>query len=94
MKIFSGIVVSKKMEKTAVVEVSRMMAHPVYRKRLKKTKKYLVHDELGVEVGNKVNFVACKPMSKMKKWKIVERKKSKESPSKTVTKGSKKGGKK
>ena len=72
MKIFSGVVVSKNMEKTATVEVVRVVVYPVYKKRIKRTKKYHVHDEMGTEVGEKVHFVASKPYSKTKKWKIIE----------------------
>ena len=71
MKILSGKVVSKKNSKTALVMVERVVPHPVYIKRLTKSKKYQVHDEVGVEVGQTVKFVACKPISKTKKWKIV-----------------------
>jgi len=71
MKIFKGKVVSKKMKKTAVVEVVRMVSHPVYKKKIKKTKKYHVHDEIGVETGQAVQFKACKPRSKTKRWEIV-----------------------
>lgn len=77
MKIFTGKVISKKMAKTATVEVLRMIPHPVYGKRVKRTKKYQVHDEVGVNIGEMVQFVACKPISKLKKWKIVETKKTK-----------------
>lgn len=72
MKIFTGKVISKKMQKTATVAVERIVVHPLYKKRLKRTKKYQVHDELGVEVGQTVKFVASKPYSKLKKWKIIE----------------------
>jgi small subunit ribosomal protein S17 len=72
MKIFTGNVISKKMEKTATVEVVRTMAHPVYGKRVKKTKKYQVHDELNTKVGDLVRFVATAPISKLKKWKVTE----------------------
>jgi small subunit ribosomal protein S17 len=72
MKIFVGSVVSKKMKDTAVVAVERVVAHPIYKKRVKKTKKYHVHDELGTEVGNVVKFVGSKPYSKTKRWKIIE----------------------
>jgi len=72
MKIFSGKVISTKMTKTATVLVTRIVAHPMYQKRLKKVRKYQVHDEIGVKEGQTVRFVACKPISKMKKWKIVE----------------------
>ncbi|MBU0572550.1 30S ribosomal protein S17 [Patescibacteria group bacterium] len=72
MKIFTGQVVSTKMNKTATVAVERIVVHPMYKKRFKRTKKYHVHDELGVKVGDKVSFVACRPISKLKKWKIIE----------------------
>lgn len=72
MKIFTGQVISTNIPKTAKVMVTRVVAHPVYKKRVKKTKKFLVHDEIGAEVGQNVRFVACAPLSKMKKWKIIE----------------------
>ena len=71
MKIFQGKVISTKLPKTAKVAVVRTLLHPVYQKRLKRTQNYLVHDELGVEVGQTVRFADSKPYSKMKKWKIV-----------------------
>jgi len=72
MRVFSGKVVSTKMAKTATVAVERFVTHPVYGKRLRKTKKYHVHDEIGVAVGDEVKFVACRPVSKLKRWKITE----------------------
>ena len=72
MKIIIGKVISKKMQKTATVLVERMVIHPLYKKRYKKVRKFQVHDEIGVEVGKKVKFVASKPYSKTKKWKIIE----------------------
>lgn len=72
MKIFKGKVVSTKMDKTATVAVDRVVSHPVYKKRYKRTKKYHVHAPVEVEVGQKVRFVACKPYSKMKKWILTE----------------------
>lgn len=57
-------------DKTAVVEVARLVAHKIYKKRVKKTKRYQVHDDFGVKVGQVVNFVASKPYSRTKKWKI------------------------
>ena len=71
MKIFSGRVIAKKMDKTATVAVERIVAHPMYKKRIRKIKKYHVHDTLGSSVGQVVRFVASKPYSKLKKWKIV-----------------------
>jgi small subunit ribosomal protein S17 len=72
MKIFSGVVISKHMQKTATVSVDRVVVHPVYKKRYKRSKKYHVHDEMGSNVGDIVKFVASKPYSKSKKWKIIE----------------------
>jgi len=72
MKMFIGKVTAKKMQNTATVEVVRTVVHPIYKKRYRKVKKYHVHDEVDAKVGQKVKFVACRPYSKMKKWKIVE----------------------
>ena len=71
MKIFTGKVISKKMEKTATVVVERVFVHPVYKKRVRRVKKYHVHDIFDTKVGQKVSFVGCKPYSKTKKWKII-----------------------
>lgn len=88
MKVFTGIVTSTKMAKTAKVAVTRVVAHPVYGKRIKRTKNYLVHDETGVHEGDRVQFVACKPYSKLKRWTIItpEKKVTKASKAKPVTK--------
>ena len=59
------------MNKTAVVEVERFIAHPLYKKRIKKTKKFKAHDEIGVSVGEKVQISSVKPISKEKHFKIV-----------------------
>ena len=72
MRSFTGKVVSTKMSKTATVAVERVVVHPLYKKRLKRVKKYHVHDEIGVKVGDNVIFVDSRPYSKLKKWKIVE----------------------
>ncbi len=72
MKIFTGKVISKKMEKTATVAVERVVVHPVYKKRMRKTKKYHVHDEMGSQIGQGVKFVASRPYSKLKRWKVIE----------------------
>ena len=70
MKTLVGKVISKKMDKTTVVEVVRYRVHPIYKKRLLRTKRYHVHDELGSRLGDKVEFTPCRPYSKTKKWKI------------------------
>lgn len=72
MKKLVGKVVSTKMTKTAVVEVERHKTHPLYKKRIKFTKKIHAHDEIGVKEGDKVVMMEIKPISKTKKWKIIE----------------------
>jgi small subunit ribosomal protein S17 len=72
MKIFVGKVIAVKNAKTATVSVERMIIHPLYKKRQKRSTKYQVHDELRVKVGDKVKFADSRPYSKSKKWKIVE----------------------
>ena len=66
-----GIVVSDKMQKTIVVQVSRRVPHPVYRRIVMKHKKFYAHDETGVaNVGDVVRIVECRPMSKLKRWRL------------------------
>ena len=72
MKILIGKVVSTKMDKTATVAVERVVVHPLYKKRYKRIKKYHIHDEIGAKVNDMVKFVASKPYSKSKKWKLIE----------------------
>ena len=67
---FIGKVVSTRMNKTAVVEVERFISHPLYKKRIKKVKKFKAHDEIGVSVGEKVKISSVKPISKEKHFKI------------------------
>ncbi len=75
MKILTGKVISTKMSKTATVAVERVVIHPLYKKRFKKIRKYHVHDENSVaKVGDRVKFVASRPFSKLKKWRILEEK--------------------
>ena len=86
MKILVGKVISTKMKKTATVAVERVTAHPLYKKRFKKIKKYHVHDEIGVSVGQMVKFVASRPYSKLKRWKVVGLTESKKKNAKTEDK--------
>jgi small subunit ribosomal protein S17 len=72
MKILTGKVISLKQAKTATVSVESVKIHPIYKKRFKRSKKYHVQDETGVKIGEIVKFGDCKPISKSKKWKIVE----------------------
>ena len=68
-----GIVISNKMQKTIVVKIENRYSHPIYSKILVKTKKYLAHDELEeCNIGDQVLVQECKPLSKRKRWKLVE----------------------
>ncbi|OGF27263.1 30S ribosomal protein S17 [Candidatus Falkowbacteria bacterium RIFOXYB2_FULL_34_18] len=72
-KKYQGIVVSDKMDKTIVVRIDRIKTHPKYQKRFTTSKNYKVHDEKNEKkVGDTVVFVECRPMSKDKRWRIVE----------------------
>ena len=72
MKIFTGKVISKKMQKTARDLADRLVLHPIYLKRIKRSKKYHVQDDIGTNEGDLVKFESCHPVSKLKKWKIIE----------------------
>ena len=67
-----GEVASNKMMKTIIVEISRTFRHPLYEKVVHTSKKLKVHDELNCQVGDEVQIVECKPISKHKSW-IVEK---------------------
>lgn len=71
MKVFTGKVISKKMLKTAIVAVERVVANPLYGKRVKRIKKYHVHDETDSKVGDTVIFAPSRPYSRLKKWKVI-----------------------
>lgn len=69
-----GVVVSDKMNKTAVVEVKTMKVHPKYGKRYISSKKYKCHDEKNESlVGDKVTIAECRPISKDKTWRIIDK---------------------
>lgn len=71
-RIFSGVVVSDKMDKTIVVMVERTRVHETYGKRFKLSKKYKVHDEKNqYHEGDKVNFAECRPISGDKRWRVL-----------------------
>jgi small subunit ribosomal protein S17 len=72
MKKFIGKVISAKSEKTVVVQVDRIWQHPIYKKRVKRSKNYHVHDELGVKEGDKVEIIESRPISKLKRWQVVK----------------------
>lgn len=68
-----GIIVSDVMDKTVVVTVERQFPHSKYPKIIKKTKKFKAHDEKNIgQKGDKVRIVECRPLSKTKRWKLVE----------------------
>jgi len=68
-----GVVSSAKMQKTIVVKVTRKMAHPLYHRVMRKTKKYYAHDETGdARVGDTVRIIASRPLSKLKRWRLAE----------------------
>ena len=72
-KIIVGTVVSNRMEKTAVVQVQRRFAHPVYKKYVNKRVKYKIHDEQNdLNVGDTVRIVETRPLSKSKRWRLHE----------------------
>lgn len=71
MKIFKGKIIGMKMSKTITVEVERILAHPLYKKRFKRNKKYQVHSEKEHKIGDIVGFVECPPISKSKRWKEI-----------------------
>lgn len=72
-KTRTGIIVSDKMGKTVTVVVERRFAHPLYGKGVKQTKKYHAHDENNeYKVGDVVRIMETRPMSKTKRWRVVE----------------------
>lgn len=72
MKIFIGHVVSTKMAKTATVEIERTVSHPLYKKKMKRTRVFHIHDEESkAKPGDIVKFAASRPFSKLKKWSLI-----------------------
>lgn len=68
-----GIIVSDAMEKSVVVQVSYLVSHKLYKKRIRRSLKFMAHDEKNVcEVGDKVRIVSTKPSSKRKRWEVAE----------------------
>ncbi|MCD8570421.1 MAG: 30S ribosomal protein S17 [Alphaproteobacteria bacterium] len=72
-RILEGEVVSNKTDKTVTVLVTRRYMHPVYKKYVKRTDKYAAHDEQNkLSVGDKVQIIECRPISKSKRWTVLE----------------------
>ena len=68
-----GSVVSSKMAKTIVVEVIRRVPHPLYKRIINKRRKFYAHDETGeAKVGDVVRIIECRPLSKLKRWRLGE----------------------
>ena len=71
-RIMQGVVVSDKMDKTVVVNVERKFPHPLYKKYIKRSKRYHAHDENNThKVGDTVSIRECRPLSKTKRWEVV-----------------------
>ena len=76
LKLQSGIVVSNKMDKSIVVKIERKIKHPLYKKTIKRSKKYIAHDEQNeCQVGDLVQIAECRPLSRCKHYRLFKRKK-------------------
>jgi small subunit ribosomal protein S17 len=72
-KVRVGKVISDKMDKTAVVTIDRVIKHPTYKRYIRRTKKYVIHDEENqCKVGDIVRFMETRPLSKSKRWRLLE----------------------
>ena len=72
-RVREGIVLSNKMQKTAIVEVTRLIEHPQFKKIVKSKVKYAVHDEENqAKIGDKVRIQETRPLSKTKRWRLVK----------------------
>ncbi|MBI2097911.1 MAG: 30S ribosomal protein S17 [Candidatus Vogelbacteria bacterium] len=70
-KILAGIVVSDRLPKTVVVEIRRLVKHPKYGKYIRRSKRYLAHDEIGHKVGDRVKIKETRPMSRRKHFAVI-----------------------
>jgi small subunit ribosomal protein S17 len=72
-KVREGLVVKDKMDKTVVVAVETRKIHPLYKKRIRVTKKYKAHDENNTcKIGDKVKIIETRPLSREKRWRVIE----------------------
>ncbi len=72
-KIYTGKIVSNKMDKTVVVAVTRLFQHPVYRKTVKKVSRFKAHDPNNeCNIGDNVKIIETRPLSKDKRWLVLE----------------------
>jgi small subunit ribosomal protein S17 len=73
-RVLSGRVTSDKMNKTVTVLVNRRVMHPIYKKFIRRSKKYAAHDEANLcKTGDMVRIEECRPISKRKTWMVIER---------------------
>ncbi len=71
-RVLQGIVVSDGMDKSIVVKVERQFMHPLYKKYIRRSKKYMAHDEdNSAKVGDRVSIRECRPLSKRKFWEVI-----------------------
>jgi small subunit ribosomal protein S17 len=71
-RVMQGVVVSDKMDKTIVVKVERRYQHPIYKKYIRRSKKYHAHDENNqCKIGDTVTIRESRPLSKLKRWEVV-----------------------
>ena len=66
----TGVVTSNKMQKTVVVEITRVYRHPLYRKVVHSSKRVKAHDEIGCQIGDQVQIVESRPLSRDKRWVV------------------------
>lgn len=68
-----GVIVSDKMEKTVVVAVEALVVHPLYGKRMRRTKRYKAHDEANeCRMGDRVRIMETRPLSREKRWRVTD----------------------
>jgi len=67
-----GVVTTAKMRKSVVVAVERLVRHSFYKKTVRRTSKFMAHDELGARAGDRVRIVETRPLSRLKRWRVAE----------------------
>lgn len=69
-KVREGIVVSNKMDKTVVVKIERRVQHALYGKVVQRSNKFKAHDEIGCDIGDRVEIMETRPISREKRWRV------------------------
>jgi len=86
-RVLQGTVVSNKGDKTITVLVDRRVMHPIYKKYIRRAKKYAAHDETNSKkVGDLVSIIECAPISKRKRWMLIDEKTAEAKPAKKAAK--------